>query len=365
MRARLRRLAPWALAVGCFFVTGLVSVAMAGPGGGGTGPAGGCPVATATSPGCVTVGAFSSATYTATGAAPQWICSATGTCELKSNITPANASTTVAAITMLAPSGLDADDLYFQIIDGGGGYVFKIDKEGDAQFVGDLTFSDALTSTTDATLLVSGAATDAVTSGAVGVFTLKAQQNITAADLLLDVQDSAGNHAFTVTEAGTATALLAVSAPSHSGGSGTSPSAMSVATGGSYCFSGTSFNSGPCLRSSGSGEINYTNNGTGVLVMGLTALTPASASLVTLGTTALPFTDLAGDASMRGTCTLNGGTPATCTATVTAAAICTCSNVGTTAAIALTGCAVSLSGTTLTITSANAASHDVNYHCIL
>ncbi len=68
-------------------------------------------------------------------------------------------------------------------------------------------------------------------------------------------------------------------------------------------------------------------------------------------------------AKNKGTCTLNGGTPATCTATVTAAATCVCSEVGATAVIAAAGCAVGLSSTTLTITGAAAASNDVNYLC--
>lgn len=64
------------------------------------------------------------------------------------------------------------------------------------------------------------------------------------------------------------------------------------------------------------------------------------------------------------TCTLNAGSPSTCTATVVAGSTCTCSNVGSSAAIAAAGCAVSLSGTTLTVTSANAGANVVNIHCI-
>lgn len=65
----------------------------------------------------------------------------------------------------------------------------------------------------------------------------------------------------------------------------------------------------------------------------------------------------------KGNCTLNGATPSVCTATVIASATCTCSIVGTTAALAAQGCAVSLASTTLTITSAAAATNVVNYHC--
>lgn len=63
------------------------------------------------------------------------------------------------------------------------------------------------------------------------------------------------------------------------------------------------------------------------------------------------------------TCTLNGASPSQCTATVRASAVCNCSNVGASAAIAAAGCAVGLVSTTLTVTSANAATHVVNINC--
>lgn len=65
----------------------------------------------------------------------------------------------------------------------------------------------------------------------------------------------------------------------------------------------------------------------------------------------------------RGTCTLNGGTPSTCTATVNASAKCLCSPVGATAIIAAGGCGVGVASTTLTITGPATATNDVNYHC--
>lgn len=65
-----------------------------------------------------------------------------------------------------------------------------------------------------------------------------------------------------------------------------------------------------------------------------------------------------------GTCTLNGASPSTCTVTnVTAGALCQCTNVGASAAIAANGCAVGLSSTTLTVTSANGATNVVNTQC--
>jgi hypothetical protein len=68
--------------------------------------------------------------------------------------------------------------------------------------------------------------------------------------------------------------------------------------------------------------------------------------------------------STSGSCTLSSGTPSTCAvALVTASSFCVCSPVGTTAAVAAAGCAVSLSGTTLTITGPDTVTTTMNYHC--
>jgi len=64
------------------------------------------------------------------------------------------------------------------------------------------------------------------------------------------------------------------------------------------------------------------------------------------------------------TCTLVDGTNlSSCTATVRSGSTCTCTPVGTTAAIAAGGCAVSLSGTTLTATGPDNGNWVVNIHC--
>lgn len=64
-----------------------------------------------------------------------------------------------------------------------------------------------------------------------------------------------------------------------------------------------------------------------------------------------------------GVCTLDGGSPSQCDATVTAGSVCTCSIVGATAAKAAGGCAVGVTSTTLTATSANSLGDVVNYNC--
>ena len=63
-----------------------------------------------------------------------------------------------------------------------------------------------------------------------------------------------------------------------------------------------------------------------------------------------------------GTCTLNGASPAVCTATVRSGSNCNANTVGTTAAAAK-ALAVNLASTTLTITAANGSTEVVNYHC--
>lgn len=69
-------------------------------------------------------------------------------------------------------------------------------------------------------------------------------------------------------------------------------------------------------------------------------------------------------AKSRATCTLDGASPAVCTATVPAGSVCVCAPVGATAAIAAFNCAVSLSGTTLTVTAADAGNSVVNIICL-
>lgn len=200
------------------------------------------------------------------------------------------------------------------------------------QYVASGSASQYSCSKTDGTCQFSSATADGTTSATVGAFTMKAAANIGSADAVLDVQDSAAAHIFRVTEAGS---LLI-------------PDSQSLAIG-SYHLSNNASNGRFYL-----GSASLT--GDGVLWLG---------SIVTLTAGIDVATTVSGGAKLRGTCTLNAASPSTCTATVTAASICTCSIVGGTAAIAAKGCAVGLSGTTLTITSANGANENVNYTCFL
>jgi hypothetical protein len=65
----------------------------------------------------------------------------------------------------------------------------------------------------------------------------------------------------------------------------------------------------------------------------------------------------------KGTCTLNGASPAVCTATVVSGATCIAVPQGTTAAAATHTIAVSVTTTTLTVTGANGLTDVVNYIC--
>lgn len=209
-------------------------------------------------------------------------------------------------------------------------------------------------SKTDGTCQFSSATADATTSSTVGAFTFKESADITAADLLLDVQDSSGAHALKVTEAGTVTGLTFVAT------SGSVGFAVPASTYISY--SGNSTN-GSFHLSTGANLYAGISSGFETLLTA-TAFSPAAASGNALGTTALPWDDLAGDSSMRGSCTLDGASPSKCTATVTASAFCLCGGKGTTAAAAVAA-AASVSSTTLTCTAANGLTSDVYYHCIL
>lgn len=87
-----------------------------------------------------------------------------------------------------------------------------------------------------------------------------------------------------------------------------------------------------------------------------------SLGVITLGAPAGTASSIANTRN-NGTVTLVSGTPSTATATVFGGAICVCAPVGTTAAVAAAGCAVSLSGSTLTITGPDSVTTSVNYHC--
>lgn len=88
---------------------------------------------------------------------------------------------------------------------------------------------------------------------------------------------------------------------------------------------------------------------------------------VQIGDSATPVaingTLILNNAGAGGTCTLNGASPAVCTATVRSGCNPICTIRGGTAAIAAGGAACAVSTTTLTATSANGATAVVSYLC--
>lgn len=84
----------------------------------------------------VTGQAILPSTVSASGSAPQFICSGTGTCTIQSGISAATASSSVSALSIAGANALDANDLIFDVFDqAAGNRRFSVDKEGDVAFV--------------------------------------------------------------------------------------------------------------------------------------------------------------------------------------------------------------------------------------
>ncbi len=86
-------------------------------------------------------------------------------------------------------ASMDANDLFISMIEGfGPTTIWKIDKEGDVTQAGNLAFAGTGTNT------ITSDTTAANATATVGAFTLKPTAALAAADCVLDVQDSGGNH---------------------------------------------------------------------------------------------------------------------------------------------------------------------------
>jgi hypothetical protein len=90
---------------------------------------------------------------------------------------------------------------------------------------------------------------------------------------------------------------------------------------------------------------------------------PTSPALTVFGSVTLQGNLTSNSTTQAGTCTLGGQSPSTCTATVRSACRPVCTIQGGSAAIAAKGIACAVSSTTLTATSANAATEVVSYFC--
>lgn len=132
-------------------------------------------------------------------------CSGTGaTCKLTSDTNDATTSTTVAAITLAPSVNVTANDLVVEVNDSAGTSLLTCDEEGDIVALGDVSLAgnDINGTGTGATLLVKSSTADATTSSTVAAVTMQCGADITAADLCMELNDSAGAELVSVTEAG-------------------------------------------------------------------------------------------------------------------------------------------------------------------
>jgi hypothetical protein len=128
--------------------------------------------------------------------------------------TSATAMTSSVAAWTLSPSATPAaNDLVLEVNDDQGASLFSVDVEGDVVFAGTLTCSssvvdltlsgnDMTASGTGQSFNIVSATNDATTSSTVAAITLSTSTNVTAGDLVLEVNDSAAASLLSVTEQG-------------------------------------------------------------------------------------------------------------------------------------------------------------------
>lgn len=264
----------------------------------------------------------------------------TGTFDITSDTTAATMSTTVAAITFAPTATPDANDLLLELNDAAGSTLFSVDLEGDVFLSSDLN-SDITGSSFDITSDTNAATATSVGGAApVAAITLAPTATLDASDSFFALRNAAGGVLFDVDIEGD------VFAANGQFWGRTSAATMSTTVAGVQISTLATPDANDLIFAVARGptagyRFTVDDEGDGVFTGNL---------------------DVGGTGSVT-TCTLDGASPSVCTATVVASSTCVCANVGTTAAIANNGCAVSLSGTTLTVTSANAAGNVVNIHC--
>lgn len=213
----------------------------------------------------------------------------------------------------------------------------------------------------DGTLTAAGLDCSETRSWVGGAISLNASSNYA-------VNVATGTSTGTVTVGGSAAQTIAI---------GTGAAAKTVSLGSATSTSSTAINAGTGDLSLTSVDDVTINGGSAGSIIAIGTNThgnvfnigtdDTNADTINIGsakdTTTIAGAIVVSSTKSSGSCTLGGESPSVCTATVKAGAKCVCSLVGATAAIAAKGCAVGLSGSTLTITSANGATDDVNYHC--
>lgn len=129
---------------------------------------------------------------------------ATATNSITSATADAVTSATVAAITLAAAADITASDLILEVNDSSGNQVLGLTEAGALTTAGGVSFTGGTLAlgATASTNTITSASLDATTSGTVAAITLAAGVNITATDLVLNVEDSSGTNLLTVAENG-------------------------------------------------------------------------------------------------------------------------------------------------------------------
>jgi len=131
---------------------------------------------------------------------------ATSTAYFESNTTDAftGASTGLdSAFVFKVTQDVGDGDIIFSVVNAAGNVSYFVQENGNASHYGSLRSNGGyLGGSASTSLTVTSDATDAITSGTVPALQLKASQNITDSDLLMSVEDSAGNRRLALTEAG-------------------------------------------------------------------------------------------------------------------------------------------------------------------
>ena len=135
-------------------------------------------------------------TVTASGSAPQFVCSGTGVCEIDSAATDATTSASVPAIKLKATQALTAGDLVFDVQDSVGSSLFSVNGSSSILMRGAM-YGPATTN-----LGLRSQAPDSFTSSTIHAFALLAENDLTDGDGLFALYRSGPNLVFSVNEQG-------------------------------------------------------------------------------------------------------------------------------------------------------------------
>lgn len=292
--------------------------------------------------------------------------------EVKNNIDAGSVRTLIVDTTSMNAGGIDAGQLVGQTLSvvgasnlAGSVVAGSFATSGTANFSGATTIqlsaaSPNVYASSSGLVLIESAASDANTSTSAAAISFKCDTDLTDGDLCINFKNSANTSLFKIDEQGFVTAATKIRSDQSSG----QDAFLISTTGGRMRLAnvGNAWLDGDGSGNNRSGA-TFLPSSNGSFDMGGTSNRWSTGYFNGVSSVTGTFTGLVSMTSNAGSCTLNGGTPSTCTATVTAGAKCQCTPVGTTAVIAAAGCAVSVSSTTLTATSGATLTNDVNYLC--